>query len=267
MRRPPHPPAGAAPAPARRDPRRARRAHRAAPARRARRGGHLLRRQRAHHRGARPRPGGHPAGRRAGGPPRGGVLARADQEDRRRTRRGAQAAGRGHGCEAPAPRSRPRPRPRRRPRGAPPSLHPVPSRRAGMISTVRGVLADRAGETVVIETDGGVGYAVTAPLGVFERLPDRGGRCALHTELVVREDGWTLYGFDSVVERAIFQRLLSATGLGPRLALAILSTLGPERAVRSIRARDVAALSTVSGIGKKRAEKLIVELSDRVAGR
>jgi Holliday junction DNA helicase RuvA len=134
-----------------------------------------------------------------------------------------------------------------------------------MISTVRGVLADRAGETVVIETDGGVGYAVTVPLGVFERLPDRGGRCALHTELVVREDGWTLYGFDSVVERAIFQRLLSATGLGPRLALAILSTLGPERAVRSIRARDVAALSTVSGIGKKRAEKLIVELSDRFA--
>jgi len=134
-----------------------------------------------------------------------------------------------------------------------------------MISTLRGVLAERAGETVVIETEGGVGYAVTVPLGVFERLPERGGRCALHTELVVREDGWTLYGFDSQVERAIFQRLLSATGLGPRLALAILSTLGPDRAVRSIRGKDVAALSTVSGIGKKRAEKLIVELSDRFA--
>jgi holliday junction DNA helicase RuvA len=134
-----------------------------------------------------------------------------------------------------------------------------------MISTVRGVLAEREGETVVIETDGGVGYAVTVPLGVFERLPARGARCALHTELVVREDDWTLYGFDSVVERAIFQRLLSATGLGPRLALAILSTLGPERAVRSIQGKDVAALSTVSGIGKKRAEKLIVELSDRFA--
>jgi len=132
-----------------------------------------------------------------------------------------------------------------------------------MISTVRGVLAEREGETVMIETDGGVGYAVTVPLGVFERLPARGGRCSLHTELVVREDGWTLYGFDSVTERAIFQRLLSATGLGPRLALAILSTLGPERAVRSIQGKDVAALSTVSGIGKKRAEKLIVELSDR----
>jgi Holliday junction DNA helicase RuvA len=134
-----------------------------------------------------------------------------------------------------------------------------------MIATVSGVLAEREGETVVIQTDGGVGYAVAVPLGVFERLPARGARCALFTELVVREDGWTLYGFDSPTERAIFQRLLSATGLGPRLALAILSTLGPERAVRSIQGKDVAALSTVSGIGKKRAEKLIVELSDRFA--
>ncbi len=134
-----------------------------------------------------------------------------------------------------------------------------------MIATLSGVLAEREGETVVIQTDGGVGYAVAVPLGVFERLPARGGRCALFTELVVREDAWTLYGFDSPTERAIFQRLLSATGLGPRLALAILSMLGPERAVRSIQGKDVAALSTVSGIGKKRAEKLIVELSDRFA--
>jgi Holliday junction DNA helicase RuvA len=132
-----------------------------------------------------------------------------------------------------------------------------------MIATVNGVLAEREGETVVVQTDGGVGYAVTVPLGVFERLPARGARCALYAELIVREDSWTLYGFDTVTERAIFQRLLGATGLGPRLALAILSTLGPDRAVRSIQGRDVAALSTVSGIGKKRAEKLIVELSDR----
>lgn len=134
-----------------------------------------------------------------------------------------------------------------------------------MIATLTGVLTEREGETVVIQTDGGVGYAVAVPLGVFERLPARGGRCALYTELVVREDAWTLFGFDSPTERAIFQRLLSATGLGPRLALAILSTLGPDRAVRSIQGKDVAALSTVSGIGKKRAEKLIVELSDRFA--
>lgn len=134
-----------------------------------------------------------------------------------------------------------------------------------MIATVSGTLAEREADGVVIQTDGGVGYAVSVPLGVFERLPPAGSRCTLFTELVVREDAWTLYGFDSVTERAIFQRLLSATGLGPRLGLAILSTLGPERAVRSIQGKDVAALSTVSGIGKKRAEKLIVELSDRFA--
>lgn len=134
-----------------------------------------------------------------------------------------------------------------------------------MIASIAGVLAEREGEVVLIQTDGGVGYAVAVPLGVFERLPARGSRCSLYTELVVREDAWTLYGFDSPTERTIFQRLLGATGLGPRLALAILSTLGPERAVRSIQGKDVAALSTVTGIGKKRAEKLIVELSDRFA--
>jgi Holliday junction DNA helicase RuvA len=134
-----------------------------------------------------------------------------------------------------------------------------------MITSVSGTLAEREGEAVVIHTDGGIGYEVTVPLGVFERLPARGARCALFTELVIREDAWTLYGFDSTGERTIFQRLLGATGLGPRLALAILSTLGPERTVRSIQGKDVAALSTVTGIGKKRAEKLIVELSDRFA--
>jgi Holliday junction DNA helicase RuvA len=134
-----------------------------------------------------------------------------------------------------------------------------------MITSVSGTLAEREGEAVVIHTDGGIGYEVIVPLGVFERLPARGARCVLLTELVVREDAWTLYGFDTAGERTIFQRLLGATGLGPRLALAILSTLGPERTVRSIQGKDVAALSTVSGIGKKRAEKLIVELSDRFA--
>ena len=132
-----------------------------------------------------------------------------------------------------------------------------------MIATISGVLAGRDGETVIVETDGGVGYAVAVPLPVFERLPSPGGRVRLHTELVVREDGWALYGFDRPVERAIFQRLLSASGFGPRLALALLSALGPERTVRAIRERDVAVLSTVSGIGRKKAERLILELQDR----
>lgn len=132
-----------------------------------------------------------------------------------------------------------------------------------MIAVVSGTLGERTGDTIVIETAGGVGYAVTVPLGVMERLPAAGARVSLYTELVVREDGWLLFGFDHAGERAIFQRLLSASGFGPKLALALLSTLGPARTVRSIQQRDIASLSTVSGIGRKKAEKLVVELGDR----
>jgi Holliday junction DNA helicase RuvA len=132
-----------------------------------------------------------------------------------------------------------------------------------MIASVTGVLAGRAGDTIVVHTDGGVGYAVTVPAGVAERLPAAGGRVSLHTELVVKEDGWALYGFDRPGERLVFQRLLGASGFGPKLALALLSALGPERTVRSIRARDLAALSSVGGIGRKKAERLVLELQDR----
>ena len=134
-----------------------------------------------------------------------------------------------------------------------------------MISTVIGVLADRTHETVVVETSGGVGYAITVPLGVHERLPEAGKSVRLFTELVVKEDGWALYGFDDPAERTIFQRLLGASGVGPKLALAILSHLGPARTVKSLQGKDIAALSTVSGIGKKKAEKMVIELHDRFA--
>ena len=132
-----------------------------------------------------------------------------------------------------------------------------------MIATITGVLAATDADTIVLQTDGGVGYAVTVPLGVFERLPHPGNRVSLYTELVVREDGWSLYGFDRAGDRTVFQRLLGASGFGPKLALALLSALGPDRTVRSIRERDIAALSTVSGIGKKKAERLVLELRDR----
>ena len=132
-----------------------------------------------------------------------------------------------------------------------------------MIASVTGVLVDRAGDTIVVQTDGGVGYALTVPTGVAERLPAEGARVSLHTELVVKEDGWALYGFDRLLERHVFQRLLGASGFGPKLALALLSALGPERTVRSVLARDLAALSSVSGVGKKKAERLVLELQDK----
>jgi holliday junction DNA helicase RuvA len=132
-----------------------------------------------------------------------------------------------------------------------------------MIASVTGVLATRGGETIVVQTDGGLGYEITVPLGVAGRLPPTGGRVSLHTELVVKEDGWSLFGFDRAAERQIFQRLLGASGFGPKLALALLSALGPERTVRSVLARDLAALSSVSGVGKKKAERLVLELQDK----
>lgn len=134
-----------------------------------------------------------------------------------------------------------------------------------MIATLTGIVAEREGETLVVETDGGVGYAVTVPIGVAQRLPARGTRVRLFTELVVKEDGWALYGFDSSAERQVFRHLLTASGFGPKLAIALLSALGPQRTVRSIVTRDLAALSSVSGIGRKKAERLVLELQDRVS--
>jgi Holliday junction DNA helicase RuvA len=133
-----------------------------------------------------------------------------------------------------------------------------------MIALVTGVLVLRDPAGIVIDTAGGTGYLLEVPLGVFERLPATGERVQLHTELVVREDAWSLYGFDGVTERAVFRRLMGASGVGPRLALAILSALGPERTVRAIRDRDLAVLASVSGIGKKKAERIALELRDRI---
>jgi Holliday junction DNA helicase RuvA len=132
-----------------------------------------------------------------------------------------------------------------------------------VIATLTGVIAERDGESLVVQTEGGVGYAVNVPIGVAQRLPPRGTRVSLFTELVVKEDGWSLYGFDSAIERQVFRHLLTASGVGPKLALAVLSSLGPERTVRSIQSRDLSALSSVSGIGRKKAERMVLELQDR----
>lgn len=132
-----------------------------------------------------------------------------------------------------------------------------------MIALVAGTLVSRRGDALVVQTDGGVGYAITVPLGTLERLPAEGARVSLHTELVVREDGWALYGFDRAEDRAVFAALLGASGFGPKLALALLSTLGAARTVRSIRDKDLTLLSTVNGIGRKKAERLVLELRDK----
>ncbi len=133
-----------------------------------------------------------------------------------------------------------------------------------MIAAIRGTVSARVGDLVTIATAGGVSYEVAVPVSVLERLPTAGGEVHLHTVPIVREDGWSLFGFDTLETRAVFQRLLGASGVGPRLALSLISALGSERVVRAIKDGDLAALCTVSGVGKKKAERMILELKDRL---
>lgn len=133
-----------------------------------------------------------------------------------------------------------------------------------MIAHVRGRLAAKSADRVVVETPGGVGYEVVVPLGVMEKLPALGADVTLATELVVREDGWSLYGFLDESERRFFQRVTSISGVGPKIGIALMSSLGVERGARALREKNIGLLSSVSGIGKKTAERLALELGEKV---
>jgi holliday junction DNA helicase RuvA len=133
-----------------------------------------------------------------------------------------------------------------------------------VISRIRGTLLRREVGVAEVMTQGGVGYELHIPLGVYERLPREGSEVELRVFHVVREDAQELYGFMDHAERALFGRLLTATGVGPKLALSIMSTMPPERVVRAIIERDIAALRRIPGLGAKKAEKLAVELGDRM---
>jgi Holliday junction DNA helicase RuvA len=131
-----------------------------------------------------------------------------------------------------------------------------------MIAQVTGTLVARAPDRIEVMTAGGVAYECLIPLAVFEALPAEGGAVALHTHLAVREDGWQLYGFGSPYERAVFQRLLAAKGVGPALALGILSALSADRVARALREKDVTTLMRVPRVGRKKAEQIILDLGD-----
>jgi Holliday junction DNA helicase RuvA len=135
-----------------------------------------------------------------------------------------------------------------------------------MISRVRGTLLRRDLGVVEVLTAGGVAYEIEIPLTVYERLPREGADVDLRTVQVVREDAVTLYGFLDAPERNVFTRLLTASGVGPRLALNMLSKMSPDRLVRAILDRDVTALRQIPGLGAKKAEKLVVEMTDRLGG-
>lgn len=135
-----------------------------------------------------------------------------------------------------------------------------------MIARLEGTLAAQGVDRIELRTVSGVTYEVMVPLTVLSVLPRVGGELSLFTAMVVREDAWTLYGFTSADERKLFQRLMGTTGVGPSLAMNLLSTLTGERLVRAVRDGDLATLTQVPRVGKKLAERLVLELRDKLDG-
>lgn len=133
-----------------------------------------------------------------------------------------------------------------------------------MIASLTGLVVSRSVSLVELETSGGTGYEVHIPLSVFEQLPADGAMLTLYTHLAVREDAWELYGFASRFERAVFRRLLSAKGVGPALALGILSAIGADRVVEALRDRDVNTFVRAPRVGRKKAEQIVLDLADKV---
>ena len=133
-----------------------------------------------------------------------------------------------------------------------------------MIVQVHGKVVAKDLDRVELMTSGGVAYELLIPLNVYEALPRQGDDATLWTSLIVREDGWQLYGFASAYERRVFNKVLGAKGVGPALALGMLSTLTADRLVRAIRDKDVATLQSVPRVGRKKAEQLILDLADKL---
>lgn len=134
-----------------------------------------------------------------------------------------------------------------------------------MIAFLEGAVVDRREDRVVLDV-GGVGYEVLVPTSTAARLPATGATARLHTRLALRDDAMVLYGFASGEERASFDLLTTVTGVGPKVALAFLSTLSADALRRAVASGDVAALTVVPGVGKKVAQRVVLDLKDRFGG-
>ncbi|MCW8957412.1 MAG: Holliday junction branch migration protein RuvA [Gammaproteobacteria bacterium] len=133
-----------------------------------------------------------------------------------------------------------------------------------MIGRLRGTLLEKQPPLLLVDV-GGVGYEVEAPMGTFYQLPEAGATVTLHTHLVVREDAHLLFGFATESERRLFRTLIKVNGVGAKLALTILSGISADEFARCVQESDSASLVRLPGVGKKTAERLIVEMRDRLA--
>lgn len=132
-----------------------------------------------------------------------------------------------------------------------------------MIGRLRGRLLRKSPPALIVDV-GGVGYELEAPMSTFYQLPELGSEVELHTHLVVREDAHLLYGFATEEERRLFRDLLRVTGVGPKIGLALLSGIDVPTFFACVEAQDVDALVRIPGVGRKTAERLLVEMRDRI---
>lgn len=132
-----------------------------------------------------------------------------------------------------------------------------------MIAHLTGALLDKQVQRLVIDV-GGVGYEVYVPLSTFYSLGDPGSRVALRIHTYVRDSAIQLFGFATPLEIALFERLIAVSGIGPKVALGVLSGIEPADLVRAVRQADLARLTRIPGVGRKTAERLVVELKDRL---
>jgi len=132
-----------------------------------------------------------------------------------------------------------------------------------MIAHIKGILSQKTPDSVVVDV-GGVGYELFIPLSTFYNLPEEGEGVFLHAHTQMREDALILFGFHTMEEKELFRLLISVTSIGPKVARNILSGIGPEELKTAIASSDKARLATIPGIGGKSAERLILELKDKV---
>lgn len=132
-----------------------------------------------------------------------------------------------------------------------------------MIAHLSGTLLLKNVQRIVVDV-GGVGYDVAVPLSTFYTVGEPGARIALRIHTHVREDQLQLFGFGTALEQTLFERLISVSGIGPKVGLSVLSGIEPEQLVRAIRSGDVARLVKIPGVGRKTAERLVLELKDRL---
>jgi holliday junction DNA helicase RuvA len=132
-----------------------------------------------------------------------------------------------------------------------------------MIAHLRGILLSKHPNQLVVET-AGVGYEVTISVPTFSELPSEGSEVALHIHTHVREDSFALYGFLRPAEKSLFEKLITVSGIGPKLAITILSGMAADEMVGAIRGNDLARLTKIPGIGKKTAERMVLELRDKL---